>query len=143
MEKRWIKFYSGESFPDRDSVYDFLVSKLCETAEGQLLLKDKLYYREEIGSIQIEEQVVLPHLQYEGPWQGIIILRLKTPIKIWSEGIDSVKLVICLVISEEMEENAKKKIRSFVRKLSRRDFFQFLLQKEESIIEAYLEQGDL
>ena len=117
MENK-LKFelFPDESFESRAALYQFLAAELAPDAEEAIL--EGLYAREELGSIQIAEQVVLPHVESSHISQShIILIRLDQPIR-WNDQLTGIQLIITIALKEDEERAVKQEISNFVKKLA-------------------------
>jgi len=111
----------------------------------QVFLKS-LVNREKMGSNQIAEQIVLPHLENALLKKSeIYLIGLKTEIQEWTADIKQVKLIIVILLKENEQLKVKKEISRFTRKLANEDFLEKLLRlKTETdfykIIEKFEEE---
>jgi len=116
MKDNLFFLYRDMNFLSRDEVYTFLDKKIS-TSPG-LSVKNAFYEREAKGSIQIEEGVVLPHIEDSKiKNSSIIILPLKQNIKDWNLTIKNIDLIVGIVLCPADEE-AKIRVVNFIRKLA-------------------------
>ncbi|NVD31577.1 PTS sugar transporter subunit IIA [Enterococcus faecium] len=94
--------------------YHWLASSLYPGEEEKIsILMEAFLMREQNGNIQIEEGIILPHIEHELITESkIIILYPKKTIIQWNEAIEQVDLILFVLLSpnentEKKEENSK------------------------------------
>lgn len=114
----------------KQQVYQFIAETAAPllTLEEKRQIEESLVNREKMGSNQIAEQVVLPHLENALLKKSeIYLIRLKTEIQEWTADIKQVKLIIVILLKENERLQVKKEISRFTRKLANEDFLEKLL----------------
>lgn len=136
--------FLNQELLSKQQVYQFI----AETAAPSLTLEEKrrieesLVNREKMGSNQIAEQVVLPHLENALLKKSeIYLIRLNTEIQEWTADIKQVKLIIVILLKENEILKVKKEISRFTRKLANEEFLEKLLSlKTETDIYKNIEK---
>lgn len=128
MKDNLLQIVVGQEFDARENVYQFISERIFPEDNSKLSsLKQALYEREEHGNIQVDEGVVLPHIEDELITQtGLLIIKPKFPIKQWNSQIENIELVICLLLSPQETDKIKREIAAFMRKIADEDFLREL-----------------
>lgn len=128
MNDNLIQLFSEIEISNREEAYEFISSQLFSQGSAEaLLLKHALYEREETGNIQIDEGVILPHIESELVNQSFVaIIQPKVRIKYWSSEIANIELLIVILLSPNESEEGKHKIIDFMRKLADEEFVDHL-----------------
>ncbi|NVD29506.1 PTS sugar transporter subunit IIA [Enterococcus faecium] len=102
------------SVTSQREAYHWLASSLYPGEEEKIsILMEAFLMREQNGNIQIEEGIILPHIEHELITESkIIILYPKKTIIQWNEAIEQVDLILFVLLSpnentEKKEENSK------------------------------------
>lgn len=116
------------SLASQQEVYHWLASTLYPREKEKICtLTEAFFMREQKGSIQIDEGVILPHIENKLILQSkIIILNLKEPIKQWSNKIGQVHLILFVLLSTDTPIERKQKMIHFIQKLADETFIQTL-----------------
>lgn len=139
--------FLNQELLSKQQVYQFITETAAPwlTPEEKKQIEESLVNREKMGSNQIAEQVVLPHLENALLKKSeIYLIGLKTEIQEWTADIKQVKLIIVILLKEN-EQLKVKEISRFTRKLANEDFLEKLLRlKTETdfykIIEKFEEE---
>lgn len=128
MNDNLIQLFSEIEISNREEAYEFISSQLFSKGSAEaLLLKHALYEREETGNIQIDEGVILPHIESELVNQSFVaIIQPKARIKYWSSEIANIELLIVILLSPNESEEGKHKIIDFMHKLADEEFVDHL-----------------
>lgn len=128
MKDNLLQIVVGQEFEARENVYQFISERIFPKDNSKLSsLKQALYEREEHGNIQVDEGVVLPHIEDELITQtGLLIIKPKFPIKQWNSQIENIELVICLLLSPQETDKIRREIAAFMRKIADEDFLREL-----------------
>ncbi len=118
----------------RDEAYQFISEKLFpENPTEVLQIKEALYEREKNGNIQIDEKVVLPHIENASVKEtAILIIQPRQPIKNWQPNIASVELIIAVLLPEQETDTVKRQIADFMRRLADPEFLNRLQKEKDS-----------
>lgn len=140
--------FLNQELLSKQQVYQFIAETAAPwlTPEEKKQIEESLVNREKMGSNQIAEQIVLPHLENALLKKSeIYLIGLKTEIQEWTADIKQVKLIIVILLKENEQLKVKKEISRFTRKLANEDFLEKLLRlKTETdfykIIEKFEEE---
>ena len=114
--------FLNQELLSKQQVYQFIAETAAPllTPEEKKQIEESLVNREKMGSNQIAEQIVLPHLENALLKKSeIYLIGLKTEIQEWTADIKQVKLIIVIL---------QKEISRFTRKLANEDFLEKLLR---------------
>ncbi|MDB1652173.1 PTS sugar transporter subunit IIA [Enterococcus durans] len=128
MKDNFIQLFSEVEVANRDEAYEFISNQLFPNEnEKALLIRQALYKREDTGNIQIDEGVVLPHIEDEIVDQTFVaIIQPKKVIQRWSSEIANIDLIIAVLLSPNESNEEKKQIARFMRQLADEDFIKRL-----------------
>ncbi|STP30757.1 PTS sugar transporter subunit IIA [Enterococcus durans] len=124
MKDNFIQLFSEVEVANRDEAYEFISNQLFPNEnEKALLIRKALYEREDTGNIQIDEGVVLPHIENEAVTETFVaIIQPKALIKRWSGEISDIDLIITILLSPNEDPETKKQLAAFMRQLADEDF---------------------
>lgn len=109
-----------------------LNNNLIDSKDG---LKKEFLERENLGSIEIFEGIVMPHIvSAKLAETKIIIIHLDPVIKKWNQHIEKVNLVILLLIKKNEAELIIENIKKFIKSLTSESKIQNLLKTNEGEI---------
>ena len=123
--------FLNQELLSKQQVYQFIAETAAPwlTPEEKKQIEESLVNREKMGSNQIAEQIVLPHLENALLKKSeIYLIGLKTEIQEWTADIKQVKLIIVILLKENEQLKVKKEISRFTRKLANEDFLEKLLR---------------
>lgn len=124
MTDNFLKIFDQIKLASKIETYDWISQQVFPTSkEKSYVIKQSLFEREEVGDIQIEEGVILPHI--ENPVidkTQIWLIRPQQPIKEWSERIEQVELLIVVLLAENEKLIVKQRVADFMRKLADSDY---------------------
>ncbi|MFS0927395.1 PTS sugar transporter subunit IIA [Enterococcus durans] len=128
MDDNLIQLFSEVEVTNRSEAYEFISNKFYPNGnEKALLIRQALYKREDTGNIQIDEGVVLPHIEDEIVDQTFVaIIQPKKVIQRWSSEIANIDLIIAVLLSPNESNEEKKQIARFMRQLADEDFIKRL-----------------
>lgn len=124
MNDKLIQLYRGVALASSKESYDF-ISQVLYPTDSQLAeqLVTELDQRERTGNLQIDEGVVLPHIESDLIKKTtIMILQPVTPIETWNDTIAKIDLVIVVLLSSQESKEGKQRVAAFMRKLADEDF---------------------
>lgn len=125
-----LEIFFNKKLKDRNESFDFIVNQLTKDNTQKKKLLNEFLSREDVGSIEIAEHVILPHFESELIQQSsILILKLENDIESWNHDINQVKLIIVIALKEPETIENKKIISSFIRKFADDLFIEELLQE--------------
>ncbi|WP_053072544.1 PTS sugar transporter subunit IIA [Rossellomorea marisflavi] len=115
----------------RESVYSFCADHVSNDSSTRQHLLQAFHDREKVGSTQIAEHVVMPHIESSQVDKSqIIVIRTAEPIQ-WEAGIEKIQLVIVLLLKQNESATIKKELIRFTRTLADEDHLNELLETEE------------
>ena len=123
--------FLNQELLSKQQVYQFIAETVTPllTPEEKKQIEESLVNREKMGSNQIAEQIVLPHLENALLKKSeIYLIGLKTEIQEWTAVIKQVKLIIVILLKENEQLKVKKEICRFSRNLANEDFLEKLLR---------------
>ncbi|OTO47421.1 PTS sugar transporter subunit IIA [Enterococcus faecium] len=120
------------SVTSQREAYHWLASSLYPGEEEKIsILMEAFLMREQNGNIQIEEGIILPHIEHELITESkIIILYSQKTIIQWNEAIEQVDLILFVLLSPNETTEKKKKIANFMRCLADERFIQTLKKRK-------------
>ncbi|MFC6465224.1 PTS sugar transporter subunit IIA [Marinilactibacillus sp. GCM10026970] len=97
----------------------------------QLDLASLMAEREENGSVEIAEEIVLPHVESDVLDKSQIFIVRPENKMTWNEQIKQVKLVIMILLRKEETDDVKREISQFTRKLADDAFLEYLMETNQ------------
>lgn len=107
--------FLNQELLSKQQVYQFIAETATPllTPEEKNQIEESLVNREKMGSNQIAEQIVLPHLENALLKKSeIYLIGLKTEIQEWTADIKQVKLIIVILLKENEQLKVKKRNQS-------------------------------
>lgn len=93
-------------------------------------LDELLSAREKIGSIEIAEEVILPHFQSDKITESkVVIIRPNSKIH-WNKDIGDVKLVIAVLLKNNENDTILREISQYTRKLADEEYLEYLMNTD-------------
>ena len=129
MNNKLFKVYANKEFQNQTEVYDFLAKKISLDKAEQEVIIQRFFNREQIGSIQISEKVIMPHFVASGYGNHIFLIRPKIPISNWSTQIGDVSIIIVIIFEENVSSEIKSRLNNLIKNLMNPEFIT-LLEKE-------------
>ncbi|OQO70515.1 hypothetical protein BH747_05685 [Enterococcus villorum] len=128
MKDDWIQYQIPLLLVSKNEVYEWLAHQLYPQAINK---KDGIYQallaREAIGNIQIDEGVILPHIENELVTKTrVMILPLKNRIVKWSNEVSQVELIIAVFLAPNESLEIKRQLATFMRCLANEQVIQAL-----------------
>lgn len=123
--------FLSQELLSKQQVYQFIAETAAPwlTPEEKKQIEESLINREKMGSNQIAEQVVLPHLENALLKKSeIYLIGLETEIQEWTADIRQVELIIVILLKENEQLEVKKEISRFTGKLANEGFLEKLLR---------------
>lgn len=144
MNDNLFQAIDGLTLTSNEAAYQVIADKLAPTDEMQhKQIIQALLAREKTGNIQIDEGVVLPHIEDLSVTQSqILILRPQAVIQDWNEEVQRIDLIIAVMLRPEEELTVKKTITTFMRQLADEDFIE-RLRTEKKLTELNESGGKL
>ncbi|MGX1266302.1 PTS system fructose-specific IIA component [Rossellomorea marisflavi] len=116
----------------RESVYSFCADHSSINSSTRQHLLHAFHDREKVGSTQIAEHVVMPHIESSQLDKSqIIVIRPAEPIQ-WEAGIEKIQLVIVLLLKQNESATIKRELICFTRTLADEDHLNELLEVQEA-----------
>ena len=113
MKDDWLEYVPPTVFHSRNEVYEWLAQQV-DSEIVQALLE-----REETGDIQIDEGVLLPHIENQlVKATKVIILPLEQRIANWNPAIQQVELILAVFLAPQEKIETKRQIANFMRLLA-------------------------
>ncbi|WP_347321576.1 PTS sugar transporter subunit IIA [Rossellomorea sp. RS05] len=117
----------------REAVYSFCADHASTDSSTQQHLLQAFHDREKVGSTQIAEDVVMPHIESSQLDKSqIIVIRPAEPIR-WGAGIEKIHLVIVLLLKQNESATIKRELIRFTRTLADEDNLNEILKTEEEV----------
>ncbi|MBF8807412.1 MAG: PTS sugar transporter subunit IIA [Enterococcus lacertideformus] len=101
MKDDWIQYYSPLLLASKNEVYEWLANRLYPQGVNKKAgIYQALLAREAVGNIEIDEGVILPHIENKLVTKTcMMILPLKNRILKWSNEISQVELIIAVFLA--------------------------------------------
>lgn len=126
-----IRYLSVETITNNLDAYQFIINLINDEKDLSNLINEFMK-REQNGDIQIEEGVVLPHLETDLIKNSqILIINSRDKIEKWNKNINNVDLIICLLLKKEEKIEIKREISQFMTKLADIDYIEQLRRRIE------------
>lgn len=94
-------------------------------------LDELLIVRETKGSIEIAEEVILPHFQSDKIIESkVVIIRPNSKIH-WNKDIGDVKLVIAVLLKNNENDTILRTISQYTRKLADEEYLKYLMNTDK------------
>lgn len=120
MKDDWLEYVPPTVFHSRNEVYEWLVQQVdSEMGMKKEQIVQALLEREETGDIQIDEGVLLPHIENQlVKATKVIILPLEQRIANWNPAIQQVELILAVFLAPQEKIETKRQIANFMRLLA-------------------------
>ncbi|EOB3455899.1 PTS sugar transporter subunit IIA [Enterococcus hirae] len=120
MKDDWLEYVPPTVLHSRNEVYEWLAQQVdSETGIKKEQIVQALLEREETGDIQIDEGVLLPHIENQLiKATKVIILPLEQRIANWNPAIQQVELIIAVFLAPQEKIEIKRQIANFMRLLA-------------------------
>jgi PTS system nitrogen regulatory IIA component len=128
MKDDWIQYQIPLLLVSKNEVYEWLAHQLYpQTVNKKDGIYQALLAREAIGNIQIDEGVILPHIENELVTKTrVMILPLKNRIVKWSNEVSQVELIIAVFLAPNESLEIKRQLATFMRCLANEQVIQTL-----------------
>ncbi|WP_207940668.1 hypothetical protein DOK78_001805 [Enterococcus sp. DIV2402] len=119
---------------NKEEVYHFISKEICPADSSvQYEIMKQLKEREAVGSMQISEHVLLPHIESEFvETSKIVFIRLAEPILFWDLKTTDIQLLIVILLKKNEVNEVKKQLASFTRTLADEEYLDNLLVSDEN-----------
>ena len=120
MKDDWLEYVPPTVFHSRNEVYEWLAQQVdTEMGIKKEQIVQALLEREETGDIQIDEGVLLPHIENQlVKATKVIILPLEQRIANWNPAIQQVELILAVFLAPQEKIETKRQIANFMRLLA-------------------------
>lgn len=120
MIDNFVELFDQMSLASKVATYEWISQQVFPTSkEKAQAIQQVLFEREEAGDIQIEEGVILPHLEHPILAKTQVwVIRPQQPITEWSERISKVELLIVVLLAENETLAVKRQLADFMRQLA-------------------------
>ena len=120
MKDDWLEYVPPTVFHSRNEVYEWLAQQVdSEMGMKKEQIVQALLEREETGDIQIDEGVLLPHIENQlVKATKVIILPLEQRIANWNPAIQQVDLILAVFLAPQEKIETKRQIANFMRLLA-------------------------
>ena len=120
MKDDWLEYVPPTVFHSRKEVYEWLAQQVdSEMGMKKEQIVQALLEREETGDIQIDEGVLLPHIENQlVKATKVIILPLEQRIANWNPAIQQVELILAVFLAPQEKIETKRQIANFMRLLA-------------------------
>ncbi|MRI75116.1 PTS sugar transporter subunit IIA [Enterococcus mundtii] len=124
MIDNFVELFDQMSLASKVATYEWISQQVFPTSkEKAQAIQQALFEREEAGDIQIEECVILPHLEHPALAKTQVwVIRPQQPIIEWSERISKVELLIVVLLAENETLAVKRQLADFMRQLADPDY---------------------
>lgn len=124
MTDNFVELFDQMSLASKVATYEWISQQVFPTSkEKAQAIQQALFEREEAGDIQIEEGVILPHLEHPALAKTQVwVIRPQQPITEWSERISKVELLIVVLLAENETLVVKRQLADFMRQLADPDY---------------------
>lgn len=120
MKDDWLEYVPPTVFHSRNEVYEWLAQQVdSEMGIKKEQIVQALLEREETGDIQIDEGVLLPHIENQlVKATKVIILPLEQRMANWNPAIQQVELILAVFLAPQEKIETKRQIANFMRLLA-------------------------
>ncbi len=124
MIDNFVETFDQIALTSKAETYEWISQQVFPTSkEKAQAIQQALFEREEAGDIQIEEGVILPHLEHPALAKTQVwVIRPQQPITEWSERISKVELLIVVLLAENETLAVKRQLADFMRQLADPDY---------------------
>ena len=124
MIDNFVETFDQIALTSKAETYEWISQQVFPTSkEKAQAIQQALFEREEAGDIQIEEGVILPHLEHPALGKTQVwVIRPQQPITEWSERMAKVELLIVVLLAENETLAVKRQLADFMRKLADPDY---------------------
>ncbi|MDB7088498.1 PTS sugar transporter subunit IIA [Enterococcus mundtii] len=124
MIDNFVEIVDQIALTSKAETYEWISQQVFPTSkEKAQAIQQALFEREAVGDIQIEEGVILPHLEHPALAKTQVwVIRPQQPITEWSERILQVELIIVVLLAENETLAVKRQLADFMRQLADPDY---------------------
>ncbi|ARY90571.1 MULTISPECIES: PTS sugar transporter subunit IIA [Lacticaseibacillus] len=134
MKNDLISIFSNLALKDRADAYQFAANQIFpdDVLKAHRLVID-LLDRENLGSIQVADHVILPHVEGDFiPKTKLLIIKPQTNLRKWSPSIHDVQVMVFIFLKTDESKRTKLQIIDIMRKLGKEEFIQLLLRETDA-----------
>ncbi|PTO40120.1 hypothetical protein C6P52_02500 [Enterococcus mundtii] len=124
MIDNFVETFDQIALTSKAETYEWISQQVFPASKEEAqAIQQALFQREAAGDIQIEEGVILPHLEHPALAKTQVwVIRPQQPITEWSERILQVELIIVVLLAENETVAVKRPLADFMRKLADPDY---------------------
>ena len=124
MIDNFVEIVDQIALTSKAETYEWISQQVFPTSkEMAQAIQQALFEREKAGDIQIEEGVILPHLEHPALAKTQVwVIRPQQPITEWSERMAKVELLIVVLLAENETLAVKRQLADFMRQLADPDY---------------------
>ncbi|OTP24946.1 PTS sugar transporter subunit IIA [Enterococcus mundtii] len=124
MIDNFVETFDQIALTSKAETYEWVSQHVFPASKEEAqAIQQALFQREAVGDIQIEEGVILPHLEHPALAKTQVwVIRPQQPITEWSERIFQVELIIVVLLAENETLAVKRQLADFMRKLADPDY---------------------
>ncbi|NBA62779.1 PTS sugar transporter subunit IIA [Enterococcus mundtii] len=124
MIDNFVETFDQIALTSKAETYEWVSQHVFPASKEEAqAIQQALFQREAVGDIQIEEGVILPHLEHPVLAKTQVwVIRPQQPITEWSERILQVELIIVVLLAENETLAVKRQLADFMRQLADPDY---------------------
>ena len=124
MIDNFVETFDQITLTSKAETYEWVSQHVFPASKEEAqAIQQALFQREAVGDIQIEEGVILPHLEHPALAKTQVwVIRPQQPITEWSERISKVELLIVVLLAENETLAVKRQLADFMRQLADPDY---------------------
>ncbi|AUB53943.1 MULTISPECIES: PTS sugar transporter subunit IIA [Enterococcus] len=124
MIDNFVETFDQIALTSKAETYEWVSQHVFPASKEEAqAIQQALFQREAVGDIQIEEGVILPHLEHPALAKTQVwVIRPQQPITEWSERILQVELIIVVLLAENETLAVKRQLADFMRQLADPDY---------------------
>lgn len=124
MIDNFVETFDQITLTSKAETYEWVSQHVFPASKEEAqAIQQALFQREAVGDIQIEEGVILPHLEHPALAKTQVwVIRPQQPITEWSERILQVELIIVVLLAENETLAVKRQLADFMRQLADPDY---------------------
>lgn len=124
MIDNFVETFDQIALTSKAETYEWISQQVFPASKEEAqAIQQALFQREAAGDIQIEEGVILPHLEHPALAKTQVwVIRPQQPITEWSERISKVELLIVVLLAENETLAVKRQLADFMRQLADPDY---------------------
>ncbi|TLF38880.1 PTS sugar transporter subunit IIA [Lacticaseibacillus zeae] len=134
MKNDLISIFPNLALKNRADAYQFAANQIFpdDASKAHRLVID-LLDRENLGSIQVADHVILPHVEGDLiPKTKLLVIKPQTNLRKWSPSIHDVQVMVFIFLKTGESKRTKLQIIDIMRKLGKEEFIQLLLRETDA-----------